>query len=518
MEISSNRTYSNIIYSAIIVNDNSDMDPESKGRVQIYIPSVHLSQIDTYTDYMTSSNKREHDGWTIFPWATTLVDDLKNGNVVFGSNVDNKANEYIILGLDINNSSNSKGAGSGLDLGSAETSGVLDLAMPIILHNEVGINVNQWPNDIPTSSYTNINPYDKGCTCKDKSKCAHSGGWSIGLIQWHHCRAFDCLYQIAKADSNWQSKVNMKQDLFKDLSNAVSKNSTTGYRTKYQENFHPINGTAAYSGIQALLGSDIGKETQRKYASEDTASSIDTLIQEPNCINNPAILIFMADLMNQYGPGLTNTIKKAVNINKTNDDIMEQLSQLRDWCKSNFSDYNKYINRRNTTYTYIENLYNAGKLTTLGGKNLADAEGANKGGQLLWPSPGCQVVTSKYGYRTYYSTKQNRWVSDFHTGVDLARNGGALGQEIIAAHSGTVTIQDSSGGYGILTKITNGEMTTYYAHQCKRETGIKNGVTVQAGQVIGYVGNTGNSSGAHLHFEVRINNQHKNPLPYIKKS
>ena len=60
-------------------------------------------------------------------------------------------------------------------------------------------------------------------------------------------------------------------------------------------------------------------------------------------------------------------------------------------------------------------------------------------------------------------------------------------------------------------------MTTYYAHQSSRENGIKDGVTVKAGQVIGYVGNTGNSFGAHLHFEVRINNNTQNPLPYIKK-
>ena len=499
MEIASKKSYYNAIYEAIIVNDNIDSDPEDKGRVQIYIPYIHTEYINTYMDYMLSSDKQNQDGWSRFPWAYVLVDNLKNGNVVYCSYVNNSNDQYVIIGLDVNNPANTASASSGLEIGSAEINGVLDLAMPIIIHNEVGIGTSDWPNNIPTNNYIKINPYD-------------NGGWSIGLIQWHHCRAFDCLYQIAKADTNWESKVDMKQELFQDIKKAVNNNSTTRYRTKYQANYHPTKGAQPYIGIQALLGSDIGKETQRKYASEDTSSSIEILTSEPNNIDNPAILIFLADIMNQYGQGLPQTIKKAASISKNGNDIMKQLSEFRDWCKSNLGSYNLYVNRRNTTYSYIQNLYNDGKLTALGsGENLANAEGANQGGQLLWPSPGCQVITSKYGNRIL-NGKLN-----FHTGVDLARNGGAAGQKIIAAHSGTISTQTTSGGYGILTKVTNGNMTTYYAHQSKRENGIKDGITVKAGQVIGYVGNTGNSFGAHLHFEVRINNKTQNPLPYIQK-
>lgn len=504
MEVANRRSYYNAIYEAIVVNDNIDSDPDNKGRVQIYIPYVHTEYVSTYMDYMLSSDKQNQDGWSRFPWAYVLVDNLKNGNVVYCSYVNNSNDQYVIIGLDINNPANTASSSSGLEIGSAEINGVLDLAMPIIIHNEVGISTNDWPNNIPTSNYIKINPYD-------------NGGWSIGLIQWHHCRAFDCLYQIAKADTNWESKVDMKQELFQDLKKAVNINSTTGYRTKYQSNYHPTAGAQPYIGIQALLGSDIGKETQRKYASEDTASSIEILTGEPNNIDNPAILIFLADIMNQYGQGLPQTIKKAASISKNGNDIMAQLSEFRDWCKSNLGSYNLYVNRRNTTYSYVQNLYNAGKLTALGsGENLANAEGANQGGQLLWPSPGCQVITSKYGYRTYKNEK-GEWVSGNHSGIDLARNGGAEGQKIIAAHSGKISTQTTSDGYGILTRVTNGNMTTYYAHQSKRENGIKDGITVKAGQVIGYVGNTGNSTGAHLHFEVRINNQTQNPLPYIRK-
>ena len=503
MEINSHKSYKNIIYSAIVVNDDIDSDPMGLGRVQLYIPSEHLEFASTYTEYMMHKDKQSQRGWEYFPWAKTLVSDLKVGNYVYGSMINNQSNEYIVLGLDVNNSANIKGVGSGLEY-SGDVSGILDLAMPIIIHNEVGISPSDWPNNIPHNRYISINPYD-------------NGGWSIGLIQWHHCRAFDCLYQIAKADDNWESCwANKELDLYKDLKKSVNNNSTAGYRTKYQDTFHPTAGTELYKSIQNMLGSEQGKKTQRIYASDDTASSIETLMGEPYNIKNPAIIIFLADIMNQYGPGLPSTIKKAASISGGGGDTMSQLNEFRNWCKGNLGSYNTYISRRNKTYTYIENLNNTGKLHTVN-IIMTDMEGADKGGKLLWPVPTCTYITSEYGNRRYYNNKQKRWVENFHTGIDLAKSGDSTGEPIIAAHSGTISTQTTSGGYGILTKITNGEMTTYYAHQVRRVEGIKDGVTVKAGQTIGYVGDTGNSDGAHLHFEVRINNQHRNPKPYIKK-
>ena len=508
MEISRKSDYYNAVFIAVIVNADIDQDPQAKGRVQIFIPTIHTNYLDKYQDYMNSSNKESQDGWSVYPWATTLVKDIKNGNIVYATNINNKNSEYMVIGLDVNNIANADN--EGLDI-SSNLSGLLDLTMPIIIHNEVGIATIDWPDNIANSNYIKINPYDKGCSCSNPSTCPHSGGWSIGLIQWHHTRAFDCLFEIAKADTNWQDKwTNKSLDLYNDLVSSINSNSSANYRTKYQDSFHPISGTSQYQSIQNMLGSDIGKTTQRDYASQDTSNNLETLMGDPYNINNPAILIFLADIMNQYGAGLPNTIKKAASISSNGNDMMSQLSEFREYCKNNIATYNTYIDRRNTTYTYIENLYNTGKLNI--GTVLTDVEGANQGGQLLWPCPGCQVVTSKYGMRTLNGK------TSMHTGVDLARNGDATGQEIIASHSGTITTQTTSGSYGVLTKVTNGTMTTYYAHQSRRANGITDGVSVKAGQVIGYVGSTGNSTGAHLHFEVRINNQTQDPLPYIRKS
>ena len=69
-------------------------------------------------------------------------------------------------------------------------------------------------------------------------------------------------------------------------------------------------------------------------------------------------------------------------------------------------------------------------------------------------------------------------------------------------------------GYGNLVIVENGPYKTYYAHLS--EIPVQVGQTVQAGQVIAYSGNTGNSTGPHLHYEVRVNGQRVDPSPYLQ--
>ena len=158
MEIADKRAYYNSIFSAIVVNDNVDDDPAGKGRVQIYIPSIHTNYDDVYMKYMTSNNKREDENRTKFPWATTMIENLKNGNIVFATNVNNNNDEFLVMGLDVNNPDNGNGSGigvGGFDI-NGDLSGILELTMPIIIHNEVGIKTTDWPDNIPHRSYINI--------------------------------------------------------------------------------------------------------------------------------------------------------------------------------------------------------------------------------------------------------------------------------------------------------------------------------------------------------------------------
>jgi murein DD-endopeptidase MepM/ murein hydrolase activator NlpD len=118
---------------------------------------------------------------------------------------------------------------------------------------------------------------------------------------------------------------------------------------------------------------------------------------------------------------------------------------------------------------------------------------------LVWPVSG--PVTSPFGYR---------W-GRLHAGIDI---GVGYGTPIQAAASGTVVLAGWTGGYGNYTCIDHGGgLATCYAHQSSYAVGA--GAQVSQGQVIGYVGNTGHSFGAHLHFEVRINGAPVDPLGYL---
>jgi len=110
-------------------------------------------------------------------------------------------------------------------------------------------------------------------------------------------------------------------------------------------------------------------------------------------------------------------------------------------------------------------------------------------------------ITSRYGNRS----------RGFHTGLDLA---GASGSPVYAADGGTVSFAGWSGGYGKLIKINHGNgYVTYYAHLSS--INVSNGKKVAKGEMIGRVGNTGNSTGPHLHFEIRLNGKTLNPANYI---
>lgn len=126
-------------------------------------------------------------------------------------------------------------------------------------------------------------------------------------------------------------------------------------------------------------------------------------------------------------------------------------------------------------------------------------------GQLVRPVPG--AVSSGFGLRVHPITGQNR----MHNGVDMD---GGMGEPIKAAKGGTVILADVKGGYGNTVMIDHGGgMVTLYAHQSK--LGVSVGSSVSTGQVIGYVGSTGQSTGPHLHFEVRVNGNPVDPMKYL---
>jgi murein DD-endopeptidase MepM/ murein hydrolase activator NlpD len=127
-------------------------------------------------------------------------------------------------------------------------------------------------------------------------------------------------------------------------------------------------------------------------------------------------------------------------------------------------------------------------------------------GTFIWPVNA--PITSPFGYRTDPVTGAQA----FHSGLDL---GASCGTPIKAAGTGVVISAGfNSGGYGNMTLINHGGgLSTLYGHQSSII--VSAGQNVSQGQVIGYVGSTGKSTGCHLHFEVRVNGNPVDPRGYL---
>jgi murein DD-endopeptidase MepM/ murein hydrolase activator NlpD len=125
--------------------------------------------------------------------------------------------------------------------------------------------------------------------------------------------------------------------------------------------------------------------------------------------------------------------------------------------------------------------------------------GPSSAAGFVWPVHG--VLTSYYGWR---------W-GRMHEGIDLAV---ANGTPVVASASGTVIVAGWMGGYGNLVVVDHGNgIATAYAHNTSVTVGV--GSRVAQGQLIAYSGNTGNSTGPHVHFEVRVNGSAVDPLGYL---
>jgi murein DD-endopeptidase MepM/ murein hydrolase activator NlpD len=126
-------------------------------------------------------------------------------------------------------------------------------------------------------------------------------------------------------------------------------------------------------------------------------------------------------------------------------------------------------------------------------------------GHFVWPVKG--PITSPFGWRINPVTHQHSG----HTGIDI---GVPYGTPIAAADGGTVIFAGWNVAYGNMTVIDHGgSFSTMYAHQSKQL--VKVGDHVTQGQIIGYIGTTGWSTGPHLHFEIRVNGIPVNPMKYL---
>lgn len=141
-----------------------------------------------------------------------------------------------------------------------------------------------------------------------------------------------------------------------------------------------------------------------------------------------------------------------------------------------------------------------------GGSGWYD-EGGNSAARTLMRTPvnGARL-SSGYGQRKHPVLGYSK----MHRGIDFAAS---IGTPIMAAGSGVIEYAGRNGSYGNYVRIRhNSTYKTAYAHLSKVKTGISPGTRVSQGEIIGYVGNTGRSTGPHLHYEILVNNRQVNPL------
>lgn len=132
-------------------------------------------------------------------------------------------------------------------------------------------------------------------------------------------------------------------------------------------------------------------------------------------------------------------------------------------------------------------------------------------GIYSYPVPTNKTISSPYGVRIDPITGQP---GEFHKGIDFPA---PYGTDVVAAADGIVEYaQYNDGGYGYLVKIKHpaDNTVTYYAHNSSLKVTV--GMEVKKGQKIAEIGSTGNSTGNHCHFEVKLNGQNVDPMPYLE--
>ena len=136
---------------------------------------------------------------------------------------------------------------------------------------------------------------------------------------------------------------------------------------------------------------------------------------------------------------------------------------------------------------------------------LKSSSGVPYSGNFSWLLPSRGTLTSAYGWRNLWGSR------NFHSGTDIAM---PTGTTIMAAAPGTIVKSGMYNSYGNYVVVDHGGgVMTGYAHMSRRSVSV--GQSVSAGQKLGEVGSTGNSSGPHLHFQVFINGSTTDPMKYF---
>ena len=150
--------------------------------------------------------------------------------------------------------------------------------------------------------------------------------------------------------------------------------------------------------------------------------------------------------------------------------------------------------------------------------DAAAAKAGGGSGVFEWPEPNCGFgcISQGFGCSTFYLEIYDPgcpYPHRIHTGIDIA---GPWGTQIVAADTGVVYLYPGSVGYGNMVLMIHGNhYSTVYGHLSSYAPGLRSGMIVARGTTIAFEGSTGWSTGPHLHFEIRVNNNYKNPCIWL---
>lgn len=275
------------------------------------------------------------------------------------------------------------------------------------------------------------------------------------------------------------------------------------------------------------------------------------------------------DTINKSGKAIDNAGKKMRAFGSNTKEKGRQIKSLDNTFNSFKKDYKISSKRKKLVLIAIVSalLFNVifivvliSPLISLGIIDIGGSDGSSSGSlayanyssvkdstSYWWPIGGTEAVTSNGNTFTAGEPAPTTITSNFgtridpydghesfHSGIDIASNDGSYGTYIIAARDGTVIYPNSDsptncvsngtedpcgGGYGNYVMIEHSDgSVTVYAHMYENSITVHYGDQVSQGQVIGKMGSSGRSTGAHLHFEVRVNGKQVNPLNFISES
>ncbi len=204
----------------------------------------------------------------------------------------------------------------------------------------------------------------------------------------------------------------------------------------------------------------------------------------------------------------SETLLKLAEEKKTElNNILSEKESLMKQYENNEAKYEKLIESNMKASQEAENLIN--QLLRQSGNEPVGA--SYSGGQLGWPVPSKAAASSSLSSGFIYRKKPIGSGYEYHSGYDIPA---PYGSDIIAAESGTVIYSGWMNGYGNTIMINHGGgIVTLYAHNSSLV--VAKGATVTRGQVVAKCGSTGNSTGNHCHFEVRLNGTAVSPEPYL---